>query len=84
MIPDHECFRQENAQQSWSSASSTNHSDKIEDVVIPFERNLCGHRLAGLLWERRVEEILWRGELEKCHVENDFMVTENLNYSCTR
>ena len=28
---------------SWSS---------MEDPVVPLERNLCGHPLAGLLWER--------------------------------
>ena len=33
---------------SWSS---------VEDPVIPLERNLCGHFLAGLLWERQFEKI---------------------------
>ena len=28
---------------SWSS---------MEDPVVPLERNLCSHPLAGLLWER--------------------------------
>ena len=40
---------------SWSS---------MEDPVVPLERNLCGHPLAGLLWERQFEKILlkygWR------------------------
>ena len=31
---------------SWSS---------MEDVVVPLERNLNGHPLAGLLWERQFE-----------------------------
>ena len=34
---------------SWSS---------MEDPVVPLERNLCGHPLAGLLWERQFERIL--------------------------
>ena len=29
--------------------------DKIQDSVVPLERNLHGHPLAGLLWERNVE-----------------------------
>ena len=35
---------------SWSS---------IEDPVVPLERNLYGHPLAGLLWERQFEKILF-------------------------
>ena len=34
---------------SWSS---------MEDLVVPFERNLYRHLLAGLLWERQFEKIL--------------------------
>ena len=34
---------------SWSS---------VEDPVVPLERNLYGHPLAGLLWERQFEKIL--------------------------
>ena len=30
----------------------------MEDPVVPLERNLCGHPLAGLLWERQFEKIL--------------------------
>ena len=41
-LPRHEWPR------SWSS---------IEDLVVPLERNLYGHPLAGLLWERQIEEI---------------------------
>ena len=33
-------------------------SPSIEDPVVLLERNLYGHRLAGLLWERQLEEIL--------------------------
>ena len=31
---------------------------KIEDPVVPLERNLYGHPPAGLLWERQFEEAL--------------------------
>ena len=41
---------------SWSS---------IEDPVVPLERNLYGHPLAGLLWERQFEKILVKHGLEK-------------------
>ena len=34
---------------SWSS---------MEDPVVPLERNLYGHLLAGLLWERQFEKIV--------------------------
>ena len=34
---------------SWSS---------MEDPVVPLERNLYGHLLAGLLWERQFEKVL--------------------------
>ena len=44
---------------SWSS---------VEDPVVLLERNLYGHPLAGLLWERQFEKILfetWMGESSK-------------------
>ena len=41
---------------SWSS---------MEDPVVLLERNLCGHPLAGLLWERQFEKILLKHEWEK-------------------
>ena len=31
---------------------------QIEDPVVLLERNLCGHPLAGLLWERQFEKVL--------------------------
>ena len=48
---------------SWSS---------MEDPVVPLERNLYGHLLAGLLWERQFEKILLTHGWEKvpkreCH-----------------
>ena len=41
---------------SWSS---------IEDPVVPLERNVYGHLLAGLLWERQFEKILLQHGWEK-------------------
>ena len=41
---------------SWSS---------MEDPVVLFERNLCGHPLAGLLWERQFGNILLKHGWEK-------------------
>ena len=41
---------------SWSS---------VEDPVVPLERNLYGHPLAGLLWERQFEKILLQHGWEK-------------------
>ena len=41
---------------SWSS---------MEDPVVPLERNLYGHPLAGLLWERQFEKVLFEHGWEK-------------------
>ena len=41
---------------SWSS---------MEDPVVPLERNLYGHLLAGLLWERQFEKIQLKYGWEK-------------------
>ena len=45
-----------NCQSPWSS---------MEDPVVPLERNLYGHPLAGLLWERQFEKILLKHGWEK-------------------
>ena len=37
----------------------------MEDPVVPLERNLYGHPLAGLLWERLFEKILLKHGWEK-------------------
>ena len=52
----------------------------MEDPVVPLERNLYGHPLAGLLWERQFEKILlkhgWRnfqiGNVSLCIVKEDY------------
>ena len=38
---------------------------RMEDPVVPLERNLYGHPLAGLLWERQFEKILLKHGWEK-------------------
>ena len=37
----------------------------MEDPVVPLERNLYAHHLAGLLWERQFEKILFKHGWEK-------------------
>ena len=37
----------------------------MEDPVVPLGRNLYGHLLAGLLWERQLEKILLQHGWEK-------------------
>ena len=34
------------------------HGDNIDDPMVPLERNINGHPLAGLLWEGRLDEVL--------------------------
>ena len=53
------CLPRHKWPKSWSS---------MEDPVVPHERNLYGHPLAGLLWERQFEKNLietWLGENSK-------------------
>ena len=37
----------------------------MEDPVVPLERNLYGHPLEGLLWERQFEKVLLEQGWEK-------------------
>ena len=39
--------------------------ENIEDLVVPLERNLYGHPLPGLLWEKQFEEELLEFQWEK-------------------
>ena len=61
---------------SWSS---------MEDPVVPLERNLYGHPLAGLLWEREFVKVLLKYGWEK--VPNwkcsSFIVKKEYYYLCT-
>ena len=59
---------------SWSS---------MEDPVVPLERNLYGHPLAGLLWERQFEKVLLEHRWEKVFwTGNVYLSTEQKDYSC--
>ena len=57
-IPESECpdIWIHKWQKSWSS---------MEDPAVPLERNLSGHPLARLLWERQFEMILLKHDWEK-------------------
>ena len=48
---------------SWSS---------MEDPVVPLERNLYGHPLAGLFWERQFEKILLKMDGRKFQIGNNW------------
>ena len=37
----------------------------VEEPVVPFERNLCGQSLAGLIWVRKFEKIVLQNGWEK-------------------
>ena len=58
---------------SWSS---------MEDPVLPLERNLYGHPLAGLLWERQFEKVLLEHGWWKFQIRNVDSLTKKKNYSC--
>ena len=60
---------------SWSS---------MEDPVVPLERNLYGHPLKGLLWERQFEKILLKHGWEKFQIGNvsSFIVKKDHSYLC--
>ena len=45
--------------------SKTQKPDKMNDPVVHLEKNVFGHPLAGLLWERKLEEVLFKNGLEK-------------------
>ena len=57
---------------SWSS---------MEDPVVLLERNLCGHLLAGLLWERPFEKIQLKDGWEKVSYWECFFVHREKDYS---
>ena len=49
---------------SWSS---------MEDPVVHFERNLYGHALAGLSWERQFVKVVLEHGWEKFQIGNAFL-----------
>ena len=58
---------------SWSS---------MEDPVVPLERNLYGHPLGELLWERQFEKILLEHKFQIGNVYS-FIVKKNYSSLCT-
>ena len=46
----------------------------MEDPVVPLERNLYGHHLAGLLWEGQFEKILSKYGWEKVSIWESLFV----------
>ena len=52
----------------------------MEDPVVPHERNLYGHLLAGLLWERQFEKILLKHG-RRFPIGNAFSYTVKKDYS---
>ena len=60
---------------SWSS---------MEDPVVPLERNLYGHLLAGLLWGRQFEKILLKHGGRKFQIENVSLYILKKDYSHLR
>ena len=47
---------------------------RMEDPVVPLERNLYGHPLAGLLWERQFEKTLLENCWEKVSVARSVQI----------
>ena len=56
----------------------------MEDPVVPLERNLYGHPLAGLLCQRQFEEILLKHGWEKFQIGNVslYIVKKGCSYLC--
>ena len=61
-IPKSECpdFWMRLPKHKWPKSRSNS-----EDPVVPLERNLYGHPLAGLLWEQQSEKVLLKYGWEK-------------------
>ena len=55
----------------------------MEDPVVPLERNLFGHPLAGLLWEMQCEKILvkhgWEFQIGNV---SSFIIKKDYSYLC--
>ena len=47
------------------------HWDNVDEPMARLERNLCGHPLAGLLWERRLGEVSLQEDCERVLLQED-------------
>ena len=55
----------------------------IGDPVVLLERNLYGHPLAGLLWERQFEKVLQDGRKHRSGNVYMFIENKDCSYRCT-
>ena len=55
---------------------------RMEDPVVPLQRNLYGHPLAGLLWERQFEKVLLKYGWEKVPNWECLLLIVKKDYSC--
>ena len=53
----------------------------VEDPLVPLERNLYGHPLAGLLWERQFEKVLLKYGWRRFPIGNAYSYTVKRGYS---
>ena len=53
----------------------------MAEPVVPIDRNVFGHPLAGLLWERQFEQVLLDHGWNKFQTGNVHLSTEQENYS---
>ena len=47
---------------------STKSWDNMTDLVVPLERNLNGYPLAGLLWDRKLADVLLKEGCESARI----------------
>ena len=60
-----------------------NHAwSSMGDLAVPLDRNLYGHPLVGLLWERQFEESSSRKRMGFSLIENVYSVTEKKDCCC--
>ena len=57
------------------------HEKGLEDSAVPLLVNLYGHPLAGLLWEKHLEEKLTQSGWKKLHPGSASTTTEKINSS---
>ena len=66
----------------YHDTNGLNHGPEWKDPVVPLERNLYGHPLAGLLWERQFENVLLEHGWENAPNWECLFVNREKDYSC--